>query len=168
MHSQITTIFLVVFFKGWDASSCSVFTTSLCYVCPSHVRQWIHEIKRKSWDHARITRSRENSSHGGKSLPNRWTHFYFYCCTVYCFVCFFLNHTHVSLWSHILDNALHHHHYQNTKWGNMFWKNVVHPSSSAPHTWRSGCGGLWWDSTLLTHCMLLFTVISHPSLYFIL
>ncbi len=31
-------------------------------------------------------------------------------------------------WTNALDSALHHHH-QNIKWGNIFWKNGVHPSS---------------------------------------
>ncbi len=36
--------------------------------------------------------------------------------------------TYGRFWTDVLDSALHHHH-QNTKWGNIFWKNGVHPSS---------------------------------------
>ncbi len=36
--------------------------------------------------------------------------------------------TYGRFWSDMLDGALHHHH-QNTKWGNIFWKNAVHLSS---------------------------------------
>lgn len=38
-----------------------------------------------------------------------------------------------TFWSNELDSTPHHHnhHRQNTKWGNIFWKNAVQPSSRA-------------------------------------
>ncbi len=69
-------------------------------------------------------------------------------------------------WTDVLDSTLHHHH-QNTKWGNVFWMNAVHPSS---RDWRINAkahwccsGGTWWPNTLLRHFMLVFPLICHPS-----
>ncbi len=42
----------------------------------------------------------------------------------------------------VLDSALHHHH-QNTKWGNIFWKSGIHSSSRVPETCRINAKALW-------------------------
>ena len=72
-------------------------------------------------------------------------------------------------WTNILDSALHHHH-QHCKWGNIFWKNGVHPSSTAPETFRiianahwSCSGSLWLPQTLKRHFMSFFPFSCHPS-----
>ncbi len=72
----------------------------------------------------------------------------------------------------MLDSALYHHH-QNTKWGNIFWTNGVHPSSRLPETCRikakahwSCSGSTWWPITLLRHFMSVFPLIFHPSVVF--
>ena len=55
-------------------------------------------------------------------------------------------------WSHVLDSTSHYCH-QNTKWGNIFWKNSVHPSIRVLHIWRiyatehwSCSEGSWWNT----------------------
>lgn len=47
-----------------------------------------------------------------------------------------------------MGDSIFHHHHQNTKWGNIFQKTVVYPSSKVPHTLStydrertSSCGG---------------------------
>ncbi len=59
----------------------------------------------------------------------------------------------------VSDGTLHHHHHQNTKWGDIFWKNGVHPSSrvqrlNAKEHW-SFSGSTWWPNSLLRHFMLV-------------
>ena len=66
-----------------------------------------------------------------------------------------------------LDSTLYHHQ-QNTKWGNIFWKNGVHPSSRVSKTCRINtklnwsCSGGMCSNTLLRHFMLVLPLICQP------
>lgn len=84
--------------------------------------------------------------------------------------------TYERFWSDVSDSSLHHHH-QNTKLGNVFWKNAVHPSSRDSNTRRiygkdhwSG-GSQWnnaWDQTLYWFPIYLSSIYTVYSVYFYL
>lgn len=70
--------------------------------------------------------------------------------------------TYGRFWTNVLDSFLHHYH-QNIKWGKMFWKNNVHPSSrvqrcleSVPLVQWSCYGYSLRPNTLLRHWMSVF------------
>ena len=57
------------------------------------------------------------------------------------------------LWTNVLDSALHQHQ-QNTKLGNIFWKNTVHPSSKVQRLEESVPRG--WPITWLRYFVCFF------------
>ncbi len=62
----------------------------------------------------------------------------------------------------VLDSALNH---QNIKWGNIFWKNCVHPSSRV-HRCGEAAQKLFWRLLVAKHqTTTLFLLICHKSLF---
>lgn len=65
------------------------------------------------------------------------------------------------IWCDILVSAFHDNH-QN-KWGNVYWKNDIHPSSRVPEMCTRLCEDAFYLSCIYQFALICFTSCEHPS-----
>ncbi len=70
--------------------------------------------------------------------------------------------TYGRFWTDVLDCTVHHHH-QNTKCVNIFWKNGVHPSRRVPETCRINAKVHWSCPKTLQNAKMLILPVHNLS-----